>query len=185
MMSFAIRRVGVAFACIVVASIPAGRPLPAAAASEETVLPAEVKAVWGLDKSYRETTTTREQISINGLWRWQPAGNSEHVPQGNWGYFKVPGCWPGRSDYLQQDCQMLYAHPSWKQSSIGETAAAWYQREITVPAQWTGRRIKVSAEYVNSYAAVYIDGKRAGEIRFPAGEVDITSLCRPGAKTPP
>ena len=25
------------------------------------------------------------------------------------------------------------------------------------------------------------DGKRVGEIRFPAGEVDISSVCRPGA----
>ena len=26
-----------------------------------------------------------------------------------------------------------------------------------------------------------MDGKKAGEIRFPAGEVDLTALCRPGA----
>ncbi len=37
-------------------------------------------------------------------------------------------------------------------------------------------------EYLNSYAVVYVDGKKAGEIRFPGGEVDITSLCRPGSK---
>ncbi|MHB9049147.1 MAG: carbohydrate binding domain-containing protein, partial [Pirellulales bacterium] len=136
-----------------------------------------------LQKAYRQTTPTRERVSINGLWRWQPAAEaSDRVPEGNWGYFKVPGCWPGVSDYLQQDCQTVFAHPSWKQTRLGEIGAAWYEREITVPADWAGRRITIAAEYVNSYTAVYLDGKKAGEIRFPAGELDVTSFCRPGAK---
>ncbi len=36
-------------------------------------------------------------------------------------------------------------------------------------------------EYLNSYAEVYIDGRKVGEIRFPAGEVDLSSAVRPGA----
>jgi len=55
-----------------------------------------------------------------------------------------------------------------------------YQRQITVPAEWTGRRIVLRAEYVNSYAVVHVDGKRAGEIRFPSGEVDLSAACQPG-----
>jgi hypothetical protein len=35
---------------------------------------------------------------------------------------------------------------------------------------------------VNSFAVVYLDGKRVGEIRFPAGEVNLTALWRPGGK---
>src|SRR5205814_9497374 len=31
-----------------------------------------------------------------------------------------------------------------------------------------------------SLAIVYLDGKKAGEVRFPAGEVDLTAACRPG-----
>src|SRR5262249_57429482 len=27
-----------------------------------------------------------------------------------------------------------------------------------------------------------VDGKKAGEIRFPAGEVDLTTECKPGSK---
>ena len=72
-------------------------------------LPKGVKAVWELDKAYRETTPTRERICINGLWRWQPAlDEPEQVPRGNWGYFKVPGCWPGITDYMQKDCQTVF-----------------------------------------------------------------------------
>ncbi|MCU0980099.1 MAG: hypothetical protein MUF25_13175, partial [Pirellulaceae bacterium] len=145
-------------------------------------LPQGVQAVWDLNQASRETTPTRERVCINGLWQWQPADpTSERAPEGDWGYFKVPGSWPGITDYMQKDFQTVHAHPSWKDQRLADVTAAWYRREITIPAAWDGRRITVCAEYLNSYAAVYLDGKRAGEMRFPAGEVEITSACRPGA----
>jgi len=146
-------------------------------------LPPGVKAVWDSRKASHEETPTRGRLSLNGLWRWQPAGAArDAVPEGRWGFFKVPGFWPGRNDYEQEDCQTLHVHPAWKGEDLGRLSAAWYQREITVPDGWAGRRIAVQAEVVNSFAAVYVDGKKAGEIRYPAGEVDLTAVCRPGAK---
>jgi beta-galactosidase len=146
-----------------------------------TFLDGHTDAIWDLSKVYRQTTPTRQRICINGLWRWQPASeDAEKVPEDEWGYFKVPGCWPGNGDYMQKNSQTVHFHPKWKNVRLSGVNAAWYQRRITVPAGWAGRRITVAAEYVNSYAAVYIDGKKAGEILFPAGEVDITNLCKPG-----
>ena len=143
-------------------------------AQDEAILPQGVRAVWDLSKAYRETTPTRERICINGLWKWQPAdSNDVQVPGGNWGYFKVPGCWPGITDYMQKDCQTVYAHPSWKGRRMGSLSAAWYQREIAIPDSWAGRRIALSAECLNSLATVFVDGKAAGEIRFPGGELDL------------
>ena len=52
-----------------------------------------------------------------------------------------------------------------------------------MPPEWAGRRIALDVSYLNSCAAVHVDGRKIGEIRFPAGEVDITSACRPGAST--
>jgi beta-galactosidase len=156
---------------------------PAAGQSADVRLPAGVHAVWDLDKAYREKSTTRERICLNGLWRWQPAGaNTDRVPTGSWGYFKVPAFWPGNTSYIQEDCQAVYPHPAWKVTDLRGITAAWYQREITIPADWTGRRVSVAAEYVNSYALVLVDGKKAGEIRYPAGEVDLSSHCPPGSK---
>jgi hypothetical protein len=150
---------------------------------EAAPLPRGVKVVWDLDKAYQETTPTRARVCVNGLWRWQPARDAaDAVPVGDWGYFKVPGSWPGVSDYMQVECQTVYPNPHWKDEKLEETTGAWYQRELTIPSDWTGRRIALHAEYVNSYAVVYIDGKKVGEIRFPAGEVDLTSVCQPGQK---
>ena len=146
-------------------------------------LPQGVKAVWDMSKAYRDTTPTRERICINGLWRWQPARDvADVVPADEWGWFKVPGCWPGITDYMQKDCQTVHAHPSWKDENLRTTTAAWYQREIAIPGEWAGRRIAAYVEYLNSYAVVYVDGRKAGEIRFPWGEVDLTSHCRPGGR---
>ena len=159
-------------------SLPTTRAAPDAAP-----LPNGVRAVWDLSAAHREATPTRERVCINGLWRWQPAdAKSDRVPADNWGYFKVPGSWPGSTNYMQKDCQTVHAHPSWEEQNLRSITTAWYQRQITVPDTWTGRRIAVYAEYVNSYAVVYVDGKQAGEIRFPSGEVDLSTVCRPGAK---
>lgn len=169
--------VGVCLAIITaVISVSRGEP-----ADSSSVLPPGVKAVWDVNKAFREVTATRERICINGLWQWQPAERgAETVPQDHWGYFKVPGAWPGITDYMQKDCQTVHAHPAWGNIRFGSLTAAWYRRTITIPASWANRRIALIAEYVNSLATVFLDGQKVGEIVFPAGELDITSAVRPG-----
>jgi hypothetical protein len=150
---------------------------------QDAALPPGVKAVWDMSKAHRDTTPTREQVCINGLWRWQPAkADAPKVPAADWGFFKVPGCWPGITDYMQKDCQTVFAHPSWRGVDMGAISSAWYQREIVVPKEWDSRRITLYAEYVNSSATVFLDGKEIGTILFPAGELDLTADCRPGEK---
>ena len=73
-------------------------------------------------------------------------------------------------------------NPDWDQPAAGGVTSAWYQREIVVPRGWAGRRIALCAGYLNSYAVVYLNGAKAGEMRFPGGEVDLTGICRPGHK---
>ncbi len=147
------------------------------------VLPPGVHADWDLRNAHRETSPTRERICINGLWQWQPARpDASRVPETAWGYFKVPGCWPGISDYMQKDCQTAFPHSTWSDRDVARTKAAWYQREIVLPVTWPGRRIVLQAEYVNSLATVFVDGQPAGEIRYPGGDLDVTRFCRPGGK---
>ena len=168
---------------VCVASLVAGMGRPIAAAQEVASLPANVEVAWDLTAASHETTQTRQRICLNGLWRWQPASEiPPTVPGINWGHFKVPGCWPGITDYMQKDCQTVFVHPTWKETSLRNLRAAWYQREITIPKTWTSRRIILEAAYVNSFAEVYVDGSKVGEIRFPAGQVELTPFCQPGGK---
>jgi len=149
----------------------------------EAQLPAGVKVLWNLETASREKSSTQERLCLNGLWRWQPTKDaSGEVPQTNWGFFKVPGCWPGIGDYMQTDSQTVFAHPTWKAEKLAAVTAAWHQREINIPPEWAGRRIALRTEYLNSFAAVWLDGKRVGDISFPSGEVDLTAACRPGMK---
>ncbi|MBN2136268.1 MAG: hypothetical protein JW720_00525 [Sedimentisphaerales bacterium] len=152
-----------------------------ALAAAGTPLPQGARAVWDIEKAYRISTPTREKICINGLWQWQPATDAADVPPAErWGYFKVPGPWPGITDYMQKDSQSIYPHPDWKNIDLRNVTAAWYRREIAIPDQWAGRRITLTANYVNSRATVMLDGRKAGEIAFPGGELDITTLASPG-----
>ncbi len=144
-------------------------------------LPAPVHAVWDTAKAWRETTATRERICLNGLWLWRPGrAADDHPPTQNWGYFKVPGCWPGITDYLQKDSQTVFAHPAWANEPLRNVSAAWYKRTISIPRNWSGRRVALTAEYLNSFAAVFVDGTKRGEIRFPGGELDLTDWVRLG-----
>jgi len=151
--------------------------------SGDVRLPQGIKAVWDMAKAYHESTSTRERICINGLWRWQPTRElTDKVPTSGWGYFKVPGPWTGITSYIQKDCQTVYAHPSWEKENLSTVNSAWYQREIIIPDNWSERRIVIYTEYLNSYAVVYLDGVKVGDMRFPSGEVEITPNCRRGSK---
>ncbi len=58
----------------------------------EAALPAGVKAVWDLDKAFREKSPTRERVCLNGLWRWQPGAIGQTaVPARHLGLFQ--GSW--------------------------------------------------------------------------------------------
>ncbi|MCC7493159.1 MAG: hypothetical protein IT204_12455 [Fimbriimonadaceae bacterium] len=149
---------------------------------EVVPLPPGVSAVWDPASAVREATATRERICVNGLWRWQPAGPEASQPSGRWGWFKVPGEWPGITDYLHKDCQTVHRHPAWAELDLASVTAAWYQREITIPAGWAGRRLLLAAEYVNSLASVYLDGREVGLIRFPAGRLELGAAARPGQR---
>ncbi len=171
-------RINLPSACVLLVSFG----LAAAQDPSGPPLPPGVKAVWDPAKAWRETTPTRERLSINGLWRWQPAADDAlQPPAAAWGYYKVPACWPGTQDYLRSDYQTLYPDPSWQNSNLGQVQSAWYQRTIAIPKNWAGRRIALDLEYLNSYAEVFVDGQRAGQIRFPAGQVDLSAAVRPGA----
>ena len=98
-------------------------------------LPEGVKAVWDMGKAYRETTPTRERISINGLWRWQPAEEHGRPAAGReLGLFQGPRLLAGNqrlhAEGLPDGLSPIRAG---RREQLAGVAAAWYQREISVP----------------------------------------------------
>ena len=172
------QRAFVVGACLMAAVVCAGLVQGAAGTAGNVELPDGVKAVWDLGKARREATATRERFCINGLWRIKPArAYDEPVPppDAGWGYFKVPGPWPGG----RGGDQAIYPHPDW-QDRLGSLDCVWFVREVAIPQGWEGRRIGLSVDWLNSYARVFVDGVQGGDIIWPGGEADITSACRPG-----
>jgi hypothetical protein len=142
-------------------------------------LPAPKEALWGLEGARRQESITRGKVCLNGLWQFRPAFGPEEIeapPAGEgWGYFKVPASWHGDPSV---DVRPALA---WEDAEVAGATAAWYGRDVTVPAGWDGREVRLRFDLVQSRAQLYVDGRRAGEVLWPGGTLDVTDHCRPGA----
>lgn len=97
----------------------------------------------------------RQQISLNGTWTFIPSGQSATT-------ITVPEMWNWAPGFT--------------------TDQATYQRNITIPSNWTNRTIKVEFDGINFVADVYIGNTFVinhvgGFVPFTA---DITNLVTPG-----
>ena len=135
-----------------------------------------------LSDAWRQTTPTRERISLNGLWEFHPVLAPDELekipgPETGWGWFKVPGAWPtepnGMSFYLKPEVLSRF--------KAAELNSAWYRREINVPEEWKGRRIRLSADLIQSCGIVFVDGVKAGVLYYPGGELELTGKLLPGS----
>ncbi|MBM4048565.1 MAG: hypothetical protein FJ279_25975, partial [Planctomycetes bacterium] len=146
---------------------------------EDAKLPAGVVARWDLESAAREETPTRGRVCINGLWRFHPVALKETaLPAAGtgWGYLKMPGTWAPSTSR-----QRPIGPDIWEGSlDLAKTDAAWYQRAISIPASWAGRRILVNLDNPKHTARVLVDGKDAGKVEWPGGRVDITRLVTAG-----
>ncbi|MDR0931513.1 MAG: hypothetical protein LBM70_00620 [Victivallales bacterium] len=139
------------------------------------------KSAGSLKGAWNETTPTRERVSLNGLWEFRPLLRDENPdvlppPGSGWGYFKVPGAWPTHNNGMRFYLSALFM-PKFRPQDLN---SAWYRRTFDVPESWQGKRIVLSADMIQSCAKVSIDGKEAGELYYPGGELDLTGKLLPG-----
>jgi len=72
--------------------------------------------------------------------------------------------------------------PFWLQPEKHYVGPAWYQRTVTVPEAWRGKRIVLFLERCHWTTRVWVDGKEAGSadsLSVPH-EYDLTDLLSPG-----
>lgn len=151
-------------------------------AMDDAPLPAGAMHVWDMATAARQKSATRETICLNDLWRFLPlnaeAGPSVPGDKQGWCWFKVPGIWPNTGTDGPQSIWLS----DWAEDKIdlNKFDQAWYKRELTIPADWTGKRLWLDLTMLQTQGRVYVDGKPAGELWFPGGRLDLTSALTPG-----
>lgn len=141
-----------------------------------------------LQGAERLRNSYREQICLNSLWRFFPlqegkASNGIPAKGSGWCWFKIPGAWPcPRGENFAGNSQAIIASPFAPEIDQLKLNEAWYRREFEIPKEWTGRRIVLNFTMLQTKAKVLVDGKNAGEIDFPGGELDLTPFAVPGKR---
>ncbi len=130
-------------------------------------------------------------LPLNGPWSFRFFARPEDVPQDVLSDFTadaptvvVPGNWTRQG----------YGHPHYTNTQMpfpedypdvpSANPVGVYQRAVTVPKTWRGKRVIVHFGGVESVLCVYVDGQPVGlskDSRLPA-EFDITELVRPGRR---
>ncbi len=149
---------------------------------EDGKLPNGVKLRWDLESAFREETPTRGRVCINGLWKFHPAKlkDTQRPATGTgWGYFKVPASWPGPGGRCRHEA---LGPDIWEaeELDLAKTDVAWYEREVTIPSQWTGRKVFLDCDNVQNAATVFVNGTRVGRLAWPGGRIEITPAVQPG-----
>ncbi|MFW5693197.1 MAG: glycoside hydrolase family 2 protein, partial [Thermoguttaceae bacterium] len=165
----------VAFDDVRITPVDAPAATPAAAAS------AALDLRWG-DEPVVDLSPTRSEVVLNGIWKFMPAvGPAADAPAGQgWGYIRVPGGWASSAWWAEVPGLVQAGSGAMWDADLGQLGRAWYERPLTVPAEWAGRRVLLDFQRISTDANVFLDGKAAGSINWPGGEVDITDAVTPG-----
>lgn len=157
------------------------------AGKADAPLPEGVADPWRTDTAWRVETGTRGRLCLNGLWAFRPVldpSEAQTIPAPGecWGWFKVPGIWPAGSWTDDAAPQTVHFAPCLEENYTGQAVdQAWYRRTLTVPTEWSGRRLWLEFTMLQTHAAVHVDGTPAGEVWFPGGRLELTGRLRPGA----
>lgn len=134
------------------------------------------------------------QRSLAGSWKFHYAPSPAEAPEGwtapgfddsGWDTIPVPSCWQmlgyGRPHYTNVN----YPFPVDPPRVPSENPTGSYRTRLHVPEEWSGSRIILRFEGVDSFFRVWANGVEAGlgkGSRVPS-EFDVTSLVRPGPNT--
>ncbi len=148
--------------------------------------PETLPGLWSMKGAWQRSSATRGRICLNDLWRFRPvlAGETPVSPAGvkAWGWAKVPHTWRNTTHWNtdppvtdEQVPPYVAQRIKWKQLE-----QAWYKRTFAVPAEWSGRWIGIEFTMLQTHALVFVDNCRVGEVWFPGGELELSSVIKPG-----
>ncbi|KUN88031.1 glycoside hydrolase family 2 TIM barrel-domain containing protein [Streptomyces griseoruber] len=131
--------------------------------------------------------------SLDGDWRFQLLSAPDAPVGGAWSTAAVPGVWtmqntddPLRSTVdLPQYLNIRMPYTEFPPlSPVDDNPTGVYEREIDVPADWTGRRIVLQVGAAESVLLVHVDGRPVGVSKDShlAADFDLSDVVRPGGR---
>ncbi|CAH1202276.1 Evolved beta-galactosidase subunit alpha [Paenibacillus allorhizoplanae] len=130
-------------------------------------------------------------MPINGKWKFHYAQTPAHAPSNfhleafdvsGWDDLLVPSCWQMHGYGKPHYSNVVYPFPVVPPLVPTENPTGSYRREFTVSSSWSGQRIMLHFEGVDSAFYVWVNGREVGfskGSRMPA-QFDITDLIHEG-----
>ncbi|HTJ71508.1 MAG TPA: glycoside hydrolase family 2 TIM barrel-domain containing protein [Actinospica sp.] len=133
--------------------------------------------------------TGGSSLRLDGQWRFQLLPSPEAPLADRWTTTAVPGCWTmqefddihGVHDVPQYtNVRMPWPDPPPHLPTRNPTGV--YERAVTVPAAWAGRRIVLHVGAAESVLIAQVNGEDVGfgKDSHLASEFDVTDFVRPG-----
>jgi len=142
---------------------------------------------YDLSKAERIDHGPRSCICLNQIWRFLPVEKSSRgipPPTEPWGYFLVPSYWRSSARNNEMRNAEGFAVKSIHGKNVDQYEAAWYGRELNVPAEFSGRRLILYFEEIYTHVEVWINGEKidlkdSGRT-IPSLAVDVTGKLKCG-----
>ena len=117
--------------------------------------------------SVKKKTSCREEILLNGLWRFQPAGATGD------GLIYVPGIWNrvnmnGIGSFAKRNL-------NWKGINFDKLNSGIYKRIVNIPENWKKRQITLTIDRLSTSGEVFLSNKKVGSLSWPEQELKISS----------
>ncbi|MCD7937478.1 MAG: beta-glucuronidase [Tannerellaceae bacterium] len=89
---------------------------------------------------------------------------------------------PGITDDYQIGYKSRYRHIDRLTRKYEYMGPAWYQREITIPEEWNGKRVFIYFERTHWLSSIYVDTKEVSQIDYISvpHNHDLTAFVTPG-----
>jgi len=128
-----------------------------------------------------------EQISLDGVWRFQLLHSPTEKIGKHWASIPVPGLWT-----MQEPSEVFFDKPIYTNTQMpfeemppfvpAENPTGVYERDFDVPKSWSGKRIVLQVGGYESVALVYFNGQAVGLSKDSrlAAEFDVTQFVTSG-----
>lgn len=124
---------------------------------------------------------TRQQICLNGLWKFLPAvGDAEAMPTNDWGTIWVPGAWSKNAWWTSTPVVEKFGTSNIWNDQLSSLVKAWYEKSIFIPANWKNKAILLEIGRISTDCIVYIDDQKIGTLHWPGGTLEITPFVKTG-----